>query len=54
MEATGGYEKQAFSLLWEAGISCSLVNPRAVRQFAQAMGSLEKTDLIDAQISMLR
>lgn len=50
MEATGGYEKQAFSLLWEAGISCSLVNPRAVRQFAQAMGSLEKTDLIDAQM----
>lgn len=48
MEATGGYEKLAYGLLWSRGIPTAVVNPRAVRQFAQAMGLLEKTDRIDA------
>jgi len=48
MEATGGYEKRAYTLLWNEGIPTAVVNPRLVRQFAQAMGSLEKTDRIDA------
>jgi transposase len=48
MEATGGYERAAFLLLWETGVPCALVNPRAVRHFAKAMGILEKTDRIDA------
>ena len=48
MEATGGYEKLAFALLWAAGLPCAIVNPRSVRQFAQAMGFLEKTDRIDS------
>jgi len=48
MEATGGYEKLAYTLLWSHGIPAAVVNPRGVRQFAQAMGSLEKTDRIDA------
>lgn len=48
MEATGGYERLAFSLLWAADIACAIVNPRAVRRFAEAMGFLEKTDRIDA------
>jgi transposase len=48
MEATGGYEKLAFGLLWAAGIPCAIVNPRSVRRFAEAMGWLEKTDRIDA------
>jgi transposase len=48
MEATGGYERLAFARLWAAGLACALANPRAVRQFAQAMGLLEKTDRIDA------
>jgi transposase len=48
IEATGGYEKLPFMLLWEAGIPCALANPRAVRRFAEAMGYLEKTDKIDA------
>jgi transposase len=48
MEATGGYERMVFSLLWEAGIACAIVNPRSVRRFAEAMGFLEKTDRIDA------
>ena len=48
MEATGGYERFAFTLLWTAGIPCAVVNPRSVRCFAEAMGLLEKTDRIDA------
>jgi len=48
MEATGAYERMVFSLLWEAGIACAIVNPRSVRRFAEAMGFLEKTDRIDA------
>ena len=47
MEATGGYERLPFAQLWGAGQPTALVNPRAVRQFAQAMGRLEKTDRID-------
>jgi transposase len=50
MEATGGYERQAFLLLWEAGIACGLTNPRSVRRFAEAMGILEKTDRLDASV----
>jgi transposase len=50
LEATGGYEKQAFALLWAQGLAVALLNPRAVRDFAKAMGLLEKTDRIDAQI----
>ena len=48
MEATGGYEQQAFAQLSDQGLPIALLNPRAVRQFAQSMGSLEKTDRIDA------
>jgi transposase len=48
MEATGGYERMAFLLLWQEGVSCALTNPRGVRRFAEAMGALEKTDRIDA------
>lgn len=50
MEATGGYEQLPFGLLWAAGISAAIVNPRAVRRFAEAMGLLEKTDRIDAGV----
>jgi transposase len=48
MEATGGYEQRAFAQLSEHGLPVAIVNPRAVRQFAQSMGALEKTDAIDA------
>lgn len=48
MEATGGYERMAFLLLWEAGVACALANARSVRHYAKAMGMLEKTDRIDA------
>lgn len=50
MEATGGYERGAFLLLWQAGLPCALANPRQVRCYAEAMGLLEKTDRIDAGI----
>jgi transposase len=48
MEATGGYERQAFALLWAQGVAAAIVNPRAVRRFAEAMGVLEKTDRLDS------
>jgi transposase len=50
MEATGGYEQQAFAQLSERGLGVAILNPRAVRQFAHSMGLLEKTDKIDAGV----
>jgi transposase len=50
MEATGGYERKAFLLLWEEGLPCAVTNARNVRQYAESMGVLEKTDRIDARI----
>lgn len=50
MEATGGYERQAWTLLGSHGIPSAILNPRAVRQFASGMGRLEKTDPIDASM----
>jgi transposase len=50
MEATGGYERRAFLLLWETGMPCGLTNPRSVRRYAEAMGILEKTDRIDSRV----
>jgi transposase len=50
MEATGGYERKAFLLLWAQGLPCTVTNARNVRQYAEAMGVPEKTDRIDASI----
>jgi transposase len=50
MEASGGYERQAYLLLCKAGIACALTNPLAVRRYARAMGILEKTDRLDAEV----
>jgi transposase len=50
MEASGGYERAAYLLLWEAGQPCALTNPRSVRRYAEAMGVLEKTDRLDAAV----
>jgi transposase len=50
MEATGGYEKKSFLLLWARGIPVAILNPRSVRHFAEAMGLLEKTDGIDCGV----
>lgn len=50
MEASGGYERLAFLLLWANGLPCGVVNARSVRRFAEGMGLLEKTDAIDAAV----
>jgi transposase len=50
MEATGGYEQKALHGLSAKGLPVTVLNPRSVRQFAQSMGRLEKTDSIDAGI----
>src|SRR3984885_4768854 len=48
MEATGGYERRTFLRLWELDQPCAVTNALHVRRYAEAMGSLEKTDRIDA------
>ena len=50
LEATDGYEKQPFALLWAQGLPVAVLNPRAVRLFSEGMGLLEKTDRLDAQM----
>jgi transposase len=47
MEASGGYERKAFLLLWQQELPCAIANARNVRLYAEAMGMLEKTDTID-------
>lgn len=48
MEATGGYEQHSFALLSAQGLPAAILNPRAVRRFADSMGQMEKTDALDA------
>jgi transposase len=47
MEASGGYERKAFLLLWQQDLPCAIANARNVRLYAESMGMLEKTDTID-------
>jgi len=49
IEATGKYHCKAHKALHETGVSVAVVNPFRSRQFAQSMGKLAKTDVIDAQ-----
>ena len=44
MEASGGYQRHLLASLCAAGIAAVAVNPRQVRDFAKAVGRLEKTD----------
>ncbi len=48
MEATGGLERLAATVLLSAGLAVAVVNPRQVRDFARATGVLAKTDRLDA------
>lgn len=50
LEATGGYEFEAACALQAAGLAVAVVNPRTARDFARAMGSLAKTDALDARM----
>jgi len=49
-EATGPYHKALVGALHREGILVSVINPRQVRDFARASGTLAKTDKIDARI----
>lgn len=53
LEATGGYEAAVAAELAAAKLQVAVVNPRQVRQFAQATGQLAKSDRIDARILAL-
>lgn len=50
LEATGGYEFEAACALQASGMAVAVVNPRAARDFARAMGLLAKTDALDAHM----
>ena len=50
MEATGKYHRQAFRTLSAAGFAVCVINPLRARLFAEARGTLAKTDAIDARI----
>ena len=50
LEATGGYELLGVAALAAAALPVAVVNPRQVRDFAEATSQLAKTDRIDADI----
>lgn len=50
LEATGGYELLAATMLTAAMLPVAVVNPRQVRDFARATGRLAKTDRLDAEV----
>ena len=49
MEASGGLERDIAGVLSAAGIPLRILNARHVRHFAQATGTLAKTDRLDAR-----
>ena len=49
VEATGGYERGLLLALQEAGLTVARVNPRQTRDFAKSMGTLAKSDALDAR-----
>jgi transposase len=53
LEATGGYEAGVAKSLRFAHIPVAVVNPRQVRDFARASGTLAKTDRLDAGVLAL-
>lgn len=53
VEATAGYELPLVMACAAAGLPITVVNPRQVRAFAQAIGRTAKTDAIDAAVLAL-
>jgi transposase len=53
LEATGGLETPLAAALAAAKIPVAVINPRQARDFAKAIGTLAKTDAIDAKILAL-
>jgi transposase len=47
-EPTGPYHRAFERMLAMAGVPCAKVNPRQARRFAEAVGTLAKTDRLDA------
>ena len=50
LEASGGYQRQLLAAMLAAGLPAVAVNPRQTRDFAKALGKLEKTDRVDADM----
>lgn len=50
VEASGGYERPLHADLTAHGIRVAIVNPKRVRDFARANGTLAKTDRLDARV----
>lgn len=50
MEASGGYEAELACVLGAAGLAVAVINLRQACDFARAMGTLAKTDRLDAQL----
>jgi transposase len=50
IEASGGYEKLAVTVLAGHRLPVMVINPRRLRAFAQAQGQAAKTDAIDARM----
>lgn len=50
LEATGGLERLVADALQRAALPVAIVNPRQVRDFARATGTLAKTDALDARV----
>jgi transposase len=50
LEASGGLETALAAALAEAELPLAVVNPRQVRDFAKATGTLAKTDALDAHV----
>jgi transposase len=53
LEASGGYQRQLLAALLGAKYPAIAVNPRQVRDFAKAIGWLEKNDRLDARVLAL-
>ena len=53
MEATSRYHRAAHRSLHAAGLAVAIVNPLRARLFAEAMGTLAKTDAVDARMLAL-
>lgn len=53
LEATGGLETVVVSTLGVAGLPVVAVNPRQIRDFARACGTLAKSDRLDARLIAL-
>jgi transposase len=50
LEPTGGFETKVLQALVAAKLPVVVINARQIRQFAQAIGRLAKTDTIDADV----